>query len=282
MSAHTKIGGAWRDVATIHCRVGGTWKEITEGHTKIGGTWKQFYANLVPLTVDYLVIAGGGGGHGFESGIEWGAGGSGGGFTDASLTASTSTNYTVTIGAGGSGGAVSSAGTVGGDSVFSGVTSNGGNGGAAAERLGGSGDGGNNAPIASTASPFDTMWGGLGEESSLSGTALKYAGGGSYGNANPGQYGEPADWGKNYGGGWAYESAGVEITPAVNRSGGGYGGYGSGQGGSNGGSGIVIIKYPDTYTITVGAGLTYDPPITDGAFKITVLKSGTGNVSWAA
>jgi hypothetical protein len=28
--------------------------------------------------------------------------------------------------------------------------------------------------------------------------------------------------------------------------------------------------------------LTYDPPITDGAFKITVLKSGTGNVSWAA
>jgi len=45
MTAHTKIGGAWKDVATIHAKVGGTWKEITEGHTKISGAWKQFYTS---------------------------------------------------------------------------------------------------------------------------------------------------------------------------------------------------------------------------------------------
>ena len=69
MSAHTKIGGAWKDVAEIHCRVGGTWQEVTEGHTKISGAWKQFYANEIPpFDVDYLVIAGGGSGNSSNGG----------------------------------------------------------------------------------------------------------------------------------------------------------------------------------------------------------------------
>jgi hypothetical protein len=55
----------------------------------------------------------------------------------------------------------------------------------------------------------------------------------------------------------------------------------SGDGvGASGGSGIVLIKYPDTYTITLGAGLT-GSTATSGGFKTTTITAGTGNVSWA-
>jgi hypothetical protein len=48
-----------------------------------------------------------------------------------------------------------------------------------------------------------------------------------------------------------------------------------------GGSGVVILRYPASYTITVGAGLTADATTTVGENKITRITSGTGNVSWA-
>jgi hypothetical protein len=43
----------------------------------------------------------------------------------------------------------------------------------------------------------------------------------------------------------------------------------------------VILKYPDNYTITVGAGLTGSTPAASGGFKVTTITAGTGNVSWA-
>jgi hypothetical protein len=55
------------------------------------------------------------------------------------------------------------------------------------------------------------------------------------------------------------------------------GGYSSGQGGS----GVVILKYPDAYTITIGAGLTGSTPSPSGGFKVTTITAGTGNVSFA-
>jgi hypothetical protein len=42
----------------------------------------------------------------------------------------------------------------------------------------------------------------------------------------------------------------------------------------------VILKYPSSYTITVGGGLT-SSTTTSGADKITTFTAGTGNVSWA-
>jgi hypothetical protein len=42
----------------------------------------------------------------------------------------------------------------------------------------------------------------------------------------------------------------------------------------------VILRYPNTVTITVGGGLTASTT-TSGSDKITTFTAGTGNVSWA-
>jgi hypothetical protein len=48
----------------------------------------------------------------------------------------------------------------------------------------------------------------------------------------------------------------------------------------NGGSGVVILRYPNTYTITIGAGLT-GSTATDGSDKVTTFTAGTGNISFS-
>jgi hypothetical protein len=45
MTAHTKVGGAFKEVSAISAKVGGSWKEVTDGWTKVGGAWKQFFAS---------------------------------------------------------------------------------------------------------------------------------------------------------------------------------------------------------------------------------------------
>jgi hypothetical protein len=42
----------------------------------------------------------------------------------------------------------------------------------------------------------------------------------------------------------------------------------------------VILKYPDTKTITIGAGLTGTTAGPSGGFKVSTITAGTGNVSW--
>jgi hypothetical protein len=69
----------------------------------------------------------------------------------------------------------------------------------------------------------------------------------------------------------------------VNTGSGGGGSGGSSQPntnarGGNGASGIVILKYVDTVSITIGAGLT-GSTTTSGGYKITSITAGTGNVS---
>ena len=67
----------------------------------------------------------------------------------------------------------------------------------------------------------------------------------------------------------------------ANTGGGGAGSHsGSPMAGSNGGSGVVILKYPDGYTITIGAGLTGTTASPSGGYKVTTITAGTGNVSW--
>ena len=50
-----------------------------------------------------------------------------------------------------------------------------------------------------------------------------------------------------------------------------------------GGSGVVILRYPDNYTITVGSGISQasGSPFTEGSNKVSVFTGGTGNISFS-
>jgi hypothetical protein len=62
---------------------------------------------------------------------------------------------------------------------------------------------------------------------------------------------------------------------------GGGGGAGAAGTSGSGGSGLVVLRYPGVFTITLGPGLTGST--TDvGTNKVTIITAGTGNVSWAA
>jgi hypothetical protein len=41
------------------------------------------------------------------------------------------------------------------------------------------------------------------------------------------------------------------------------------------------LRYPDSRTITIGAGLTGSESAASGGFKRATITAGTGNVSWA-
>jgi hypothetical protein len=69
------------------------------------------------------------------------------------------------------------------------------------------------------------------------------------------------------GGGGATSVAGTANT------GGGGGAY------MAGGSGVVILRYPKNYTITVGAGLT-STTATIGTDKVTTFTAGTGTITF--
>jgi hypothetical protein len=69
----------------------------------------------------------------------------------------------------------------------------------------------------------------------------------------------------------------------ANTGGGGGGGVttGSANGyGGSGGSGIMIIRYPSTFsTSSISAGLTYSQ-FSSGSDTVLILKSGTGTVTF--
>jgi hypothetical protein len=106
--------------------------------------------------------------------------------------------------------------------------------------------------------------GGAGLSNSLSGSAVFYSAGGG---GQKGFFGLQTN-GAN-GTGWAN---------AANR---GHGGNLAG-GSASGSSGVVILKYPDSYTISnPGGGLTLSTAGPSGGFKVTTVTAGTGNVSWS-
>ena len=224
------------------------------------------------LSVDYLVVAGGGGGSGRAGGASGGSGA--GGYRLASgFNVIPSTNYTVTIGAGGAG---SYQGVNGSNSVFSTITSTGGGVGAYSSSdpatTGGSGGGGNTVDSFSGAagtsgqgnsggtgkypvggggggagaagqSPTGNVGGtgGIGIQTSISGTATYYAGGGG-GAAFPAGGGTAGGAGGAGGGG----NGGLGTTSGTAgtaNTGGGAGGSDLEPSTVNGGSGIVIVRY---------------------------------------
>jgi hypothetical protein len=115
----------------------------------------------------------------------------------------------------------------------------------------------------------------------VSGGNVYYAGGGGGSNeqSSPGAAG-------GLGGGTqgATGCPGTAPSPGVANTGGGNGGAG-GCGSAystGGGSGVVILRYPSSYTVTVGAGITQasGSPFTEGSNKVSVFTAGTGNIQF--
>ena len=108
--------------------------------------------------------------------------------------------------------------------------------------------------------------GGAGTSNNISGSSVTYATGG---------YGTTSRYQNPY------------TTNAVTNSGNGGSGVGENSSPPNnqnpaepGSAGVVILRYPSSNTITIGAGLTGSTS-TVGANKVTTITAGTGNVSWA-
>jgi len=256
--------------------------------------------------VDYLVVAGGGSGGASFAG---GGGGAGGFLTGTSFAITPSTLYNVTVGAGGSAGTngsnsvfstiTSIGGGMGGGSFNNNAAIGGSGGGTASLNFasngaaGTSGQGfrGGNSPSPAYSSPYggtggggagaaggdqpsstgNTTAGGIGVQSSITGTAIHYAGGGG-GGAGAGGAGAGGNGGVGGGGkGGSGNSAGSAPADApvagTANTGGGGGGTGNYQTAPAGGSGIVVLRYPDTYPNPVAT--TGSPTITNtGGYKI--------------
>jgi hypothetical protein len=268
---------------------GGYITSIT-GELSGGNTAASPMLQLLPGTTYNVTI--GAGGAGISSG---GAGTSFG--TGNNGSASSFHTISTVGGGGGAGGSVSgvanlgnSGGSGGGDSHWngtSGVTTNGGAGTAgqgfaggglannlSGDRAGGGGGGAGAAAARVTSGGVSTA-GGIGLLSTITGTSIRRGGGGGGGgNPTPGAGGD---------GGGARGGFSEGLPGADANTGGGGGGQTSAgtanRVSGNGGSGVVILRYQNTFTIsTVGLTAT---TATNGSFKITTITAGTGTVSWA-
>jgi len=225
------------------------------------------------IGIDFFIAGGGGTG-----GQEWGGGGGGGGTqTRTSEVITLGTSYAAVVGGAGSSSSffsvTANAGTNGGNGGGTGGTS--GNG--FAGRAGRPGSARGSRGGGSTATGTN---GGAGEYNSFTGTAIGYCGGGT-GGAGGGQSPDESPTGFGAGEGRPDYQTGTAGT--ANTGGGGGGGGGSNMGGGAGGSGVLVIRYQNTRTITVGAGLTASHTNADagGGNRYTRLISGSGNVSWS-
>ena len=145
------------------------------------------------------------------------------------------------------------------------------------------GGGGGASAVGGDASGSTPGAGGAGRATSITGSSVTYAGGGGGGSG-----GAAGAAGGAGGGGAGAPNGDTSATSGTANTGGGGGGssqnhypptYASGPAGS-GGSGVVILRYPNTRTITLGAGLT-GTTTTVSSDKVTTITAGTGNVSWA-
>jgi len=260
------------------------------------------------ITFDWLLIAGGGGG-GSVNGSYYGGGGGAGGLrtsygstsgggasAESSIEVLPNSNITITVGAGGAG-ATGTSNVVGAQGNLSSITyTTLDNISTYVSASGGGGGGGNTSDGTSGGS------GGGGSESDGAGQSgiagQGYAGGAGSESANRGGGGGGASavGGSTDGGaGLAVSITGASVTYAGGGASSGTGGSGGGgdagtagttntgggAGGTsnttgiNGGSGIIILRYPNDFTLTIGGGLAHSTA-TDGSDKVTSFTSGTG------
>jgi hypothetical protein len=241
-------------------------------------------------TVEYLLVAGGGGGSRF-------AGGGGGGILFGSLSPNTLTKTTITypivIGTGGA------AGTTGANTTAFSLTAVGGGGG----ETGAPGAGG--SPFQGAGGPSDAQHnaGGTGDGNYIAPTAGgaggNKAGGGGGGGAYNQNFGAPGGAGATFtisGTSVTYAGGGGGSQYTIGNGAGGAGGGGAGNGtsgtdglggggganysasGAPGGSGVAIIRYPNTYDAATST--TGNPTITNtGGYRIYKWTS-TGSITF--
>ncbi len=310
-----KIQGVTDDFkcATDNATITLVYQDATKGWTA-----DNIVSNINQAIVSYLVVAGGAGG-GWAYGGGGGAGGYKTNYGGTALNLNLATNYTATIGAGGAARTSSGAiGGNGSNSVFSTITSTGGGGGGSDGTInggsGGSGgggsyvagaagagtpgqgnNGGSGSPNVSSGNASAGGGGGAGSagdnavdknaggnggaglSNSITGSAVNYAGGGG-GGCGLNSSGSPGSGGIGGGGSGGKNYTGGNATANTGGGAGGGGGslyYNSGAGGS----GIVILRYPNTRTVTIGSGLT-GSTATTGSDKVTTLTAGTGNIQF--
>ena len=259
-------------------------------------------ANPSVSSIEVLVVAGGGGGQN-------GGGGAGGLSYQASRSVTAGVTYNLTIGGGGVGRTVNtgSAGSNGVDSTFSTITSIGGGSSSSSQgNNGGSGAGGySGAGLQGTATQGNSG-GATGYGNSGSGGGNGRAGGGggagsaapSYDSAPNGQVGGDGRlyWnengastyyaggggGRNYGNGTSFSGGqgggGAGDNSAGTANTGGGGGTSAGSNTNNGGSGVVILRYSDTYGLA--ASTTGSPIVnTTGGYRYYKF-TGSGSITF--
>lgn len=248
----------------------GTLYTVTVGSGGSGGfSGNVTGGNGANSVLGSLTALGGGGGNMTGAGQNGGSGGGGGWNTSP-------------ISIAGSGLQTSQSG----DSGLYGYGNSGGSGGA--NIIGGGGGAGAAGASSSPSGSSNRPNGGIGRQSSITGTATYYAGGGGGGQAFDGANGNTTPYfylqgaGGNGGGGAGGNTNGGAGTAGTdNTGGGGGGGANIPQGaGAAGGSGVVIIAYPNTEPVlTIGSGLTYDQPTRSG-YRVYRFTAGSGTVTF--
>lgn len=261
-------------------------------------------------TVEYLIVGGGGGG-----GVWAGGGGGGaGGLLSGTFATVLGTTYTINVGPGGTSGGSGVTPLAGTLSSAFGFTANGGGrggGDSGVPTTGGSGGGGgrsNQSGVAGTAGQGNSGGnsvgqnagggggaggngattasniggaGGVGVQSSITGLATFYAGGGGGGAHESGGTGGTG----GSGGGGNANSACNNASPGSPNTGGGGGGASGitlncGQNGGAGGSGVVIIAYPSTFpapTSTTGSPTV--STVSRAGYRVYTF-TGTGSITF--
>ena len=152
------------------------------------------------------------------------------------------------------------------------------------------GGGGGAGGVGQEANGANTGNGGVGLQSSITGSSTFYAAGGA-GGAYYSYLGGPNAAASGIGGSGAAASGargGVGFTApgngTVNTGSGGGGGGENGQVGGNGGSGVVILRYPDAYetAISSGGGLVNQVDSTTvSGYKIEKITAGSGTITFS-
>ena len=298
------VTGTFSSAATTASLITATAADTLKTGTRILNWTVTAPTPAYPTSIEYLVVAGGGAGGGTGAWFQQGGGGGGGGLLSGTASITTAGTYAITIGAGGAYNATNAGGNGSLSSWNSISTTGGGGGGAAASpagKAGGSGGGAGNQNNGSSASGGTGVSGpprqgfnggsnatggsgssagggggaggngangvdntggngGIGVQSSISGTATYYAGGG-YG-VGTGPSGTNGLGGGN----------------TANQGGGGRGGKHADFGGpvgTAGGSGVVILRYVDTFGEAIST--TGSPTVTvAGGFRVyTYTSSGS-------
>lgn len=223
-----------------------------------------------PTSLDYYVLAGGGGG---GTGSGNGGGGGGEALTGTWLSAATNTDYTLEIGSGGSAGAAGTSSTFAAFVADPGLAAVGGTGGTSGAGFLGAGSDGAGGGGGGAGGAAGSRNGGAGVEDIGLTPIFRGGGGGGAGVINVSNAGSGIHGGGNGG----QVNASTAATPNYGAGGGG----GGTNNGSPGSSGIVILKYADTFSplTQIGEGLTYEEA-NSGGNRYYTFTAGTGIVKW--